>query len=87
MYIITSGSSQIPKINVETGVIDWTNGTGISPYGNSLNANESEVWSANKGEHVGKVIEMPQRGDAHGLVWVHYDDRGESRVRRSRIYL
>jgi DNA-binding beta-propeller fold protein YncE/mono/diheme cytochrome c family protein len=143
MYITTSGSSQISKINVETGVVEWTNGTGISPYGNGLNADESEVWSANKGEHVGKVgrtitvfetatgqaletlfsgyavdhvllapngkemwatsngegsiyvfdvqtreqvkvIEMPQYGDAHGLVWVHYDDAGESRVVRDQ---
>jgi len=143
MYITTSGSSQISKINIETGVVEWTNGTGISPYGNSLNADESEIWSANKGEHVGKVgrtitvfdtvtgqaletlfsgyavdhvllapngkemwatsngegsiyvfdaqtreqvniIEMPQHGDAHGLVWVHYDDEGESRVVRDQ---
>jgi len=143
MYVTTSGSSQISKINIETGVVAWTNGTGISPYGNGLNADESEVWTANKGEHVGKVgrtmtvfetatgrpvetlfsgysvdhvllapngkemwgtsngegrifvfdaqtrqqikvIEMPQHGDAHGLVWVHYDDSGESRVVRDQ---
>jgi len=143
MYVTNSGSSQISKINIETGVIEWTNGTGISPYGNGLNADESEVWTANKGEHVGKVgrtitafdtatgqpletlfsgyavdhvllapngkemwatsngegsiyvfdaqtrrqikvIQMPQRGDAHGLVWVHYDGTGESRVVRDQ---
>lgn len=143
MYVTTSGSSQISKINIETGVVAWTNGTGISPYGNGLNADESEVWTANKGEHVGKVgrtitvfetatgrpletlfsgysvdhvllapngkemwgtsngegrifvfdartrqqikvIEMPQHGDAHGLVWVHYDDDGDSRVVRDQ---
>jgi hypothetical protein len=26
------------------------------------------------------VIEMPNAGDPHGLVWVRYDDNGDARV-------
>jgi len=143
MYITCSGSSTIHKINLDTGAIVWSEGTGISPYGNSLNLDESEIWVTNKGEHVGKtgrtmtvldtatgrpietlfsgysvdhvllapngremwgtsngegrifvfdaetrkqlkIIEMPQHGDAHGLVWVHYDEGGTPRVVRDQ---
>jgi DNA-binding beta-propeller fold protein YncE/cytochrome c553 len=139
MYITAGGNSMLSKINLETGEIVWNSGTGISPYGASLTADETEVWVANKGEHTGHlgrtvsvinaesgrklatlfsgyevdhillspngkemwatsngegriyvfdvetreqiaVIQMPQNGDPHGLVWVHYDDEGESRV-------
>ena len=31
-----------------------------------------------------KVIDMPQFGDPHGLVWVHYDDQGQPRVVRDQ---
>jgi hypothetical protein len=27
---------------------------------------------------------MPQNGDPHGLVWVHYGENGESRVVRDQ---
>jgi hypothetical protein len=142
MYVITS-TSNATKINIETGVIEWTNGTGIGPYGATLNAEETELWVADKGEaahHLGrtitiidtetghatqtlygaykvdhvllapngremwatsngegriyvydaetheliKKIEMPQNGDAHGLIWVHYDESGEPRVVRDQ---
>jgi DNA-binding beta-propeller fold protein YncE len=138
-----AGSSNISKINIASGQIAWTAGTGIGPYGCSLNADESEIWVADKGEgtgHLGrtltvldadngqiidtlfsgykvdhvllspngremwatsngegrifvydartreqiKVIDMPQFGDAHGLVWVHYDDEGKARVIRDQ---
>ena len=26
------------------------------------------------------IIQMPQNGDPHGLVWVHYDEDGNSKV-------
>jgi mono/diheme cytochrome c family protein len=142
MYVVMA-SSNVSKINIETGVIEWTAGTGIGPYGGSLNADESEIWIADKGEGAGhfgrtltvldtqtghplatlfggykcdhvllspdgkemwstsnaegrifvydaetrkqtKVIEMPQNGDAHGLIWVHYDERGQARVVRDQ---
>ena len=142
IYPIMS-SSVASKVDVNTGEIIWTNGTGIGPYGASLNADETELWVADKGEaahHLGrtvtiidtasghavetlygaykvdhvllspngkemwatsngegriyvydaeskdliKIIEMPQNGDAHGLIWVHYDDDGDSRVVRDQ---
>jgi DNA-binding beta-propeller fold protein YncE/cytochrome c553 len=143
MYITAGGTSNISKINMETGDVVWATGTGISPYGASLTADESEIWVANKGEqtgHLGRtvsvidanagrklatlfsgyevdhlllapngkemwatsngegriyvfdvasreqiaVIDMPQNGDPHGLVWVHYDDEGNSMVVRDQ---
>jgi DNA-binding beta-propeller fold protein YncE/cytochrome c553 len=139
MYVTAGGTSNVSKINMETGDIVWAAGAGISPYGASLNAEETELWVANKGEHTGHfgrtlsvlkadtgqqvatvfsgyevdhvllapngkemwatsngegriyvydtdshdeiaVIQMPQNGDPHGLVWVHYDNDGNSRV-------
>ena len=142
MYVINS-LSNANKINIETGEIVWTNGTGIGPYGATLNIDETELWVADKGEgahHLGRtitiidtqtghatetlygaykvdhvlldptgtemwatsngegriyvydaesreltnIIDMPGNGDAHGLVWVHYDENGESRVVRDQ---
>ena len=142
MYVINS-LSNASKIDIETGEIIWTNGTGIGPYGASLNADETELWVADKGEaahHLGrtitimdtasghatetlygaykvdhvllspngkemwatsngegriyvydaeskdliKIIDMPENGDAHGLIWVHYDQNGEPRVVRDQ---
>ena len=131
------------KVDVNTGEIIWTNGTGIGPYGASLNADETELWVADKGEaahHLGRTItiidtvsghatetlygaykvdhvllspngkemwatsngegrifvydaetkeltnriDMPGNGDAHGLIWVHYDNEGQPRVVRDQ---
>jgi DNA-binding beta-propeller fold protein YncE len=139
MYVPAGGTSNVSKINMETGEVVWAAGAGISPYGANLNAAETELWVANKGEHTGHfgrtlsvlnadtgrqvatvfsgyevdhvllapngkemwatsngegriyvydtqsheeiaVIQMPQNGDPHGLVWVHYDENGDSRV-------
>lgn len=143
MYVTAGGTSNISKINLESGDVVWANGTGISPYGASLTADESEIWVANKGEqtgHLGRtvtvmdadtgraldtlfsgyevdhillapngkemwatsngegkiyvfdvatrkqlaIIDMPQNGDPHGLVWVHYDEDGNSMVVRDQ---
>ena len=143
IYVTAAGTSNVNKINLETGDIQWTAAAGISPYGASLTADESELWVANKGEttgHFGRtisvlaadsgrqlatlfsgyevdhlllapngkemwatsngegriyvfdvntrekktVIQMPQNGDPHGLVWVHYDENGESKVVRDQ---
>ena len=143
IYVTAAGSSNVNKINLETGDIEWTAPAGISPYGASLTADESELWVANKGEttgHFGRtvsvlaadsgrqlatlfsgyevdhlllapngkemwatsngegriyvfdtetrekktVIQMPQNGDPHGLVWVHYDENGDSKVVRDQ---
>jgi DNA-binding beta-propeller fold protein YncE len=143
MYITAAGTSNVTKVNLETGVIAWAAPAGISPYGATLTADETEIWVANKGEttgHFGRtisvlatdtgrqlatvfsgyevdhvllapngkeiwatsngegriyvfdvatrekktVIQMPQNGDPHGLVWVHYDEDGESRVVRDQ---
>jgi len=142
IYPIMS-SSNASKVDVNTGEVIWTNGTGIGPYGASLNADETELWVADKGEaahHLGRTItiidtesghavqtlysaykldhvllspngremwatsngegrifiydaeskelirkiDMPGNGDAHGLIWVHYDENGESRTVRDQ---
>jgi len=142
MYLVNS-MSNANKINLDTGEIVWTNGTGIGPYGGSLNADGSELWIADKGEaahHLGRTvtvmdtesghatdtlygaykvdhvllspngkemwatsngegrifvydvetkelinkIDMPGNGDAHGLIWVHYDENGEPRTVRDQ---
>jgi mono/diheme cytochrome c family protein len=142
LYVVnTMGNAS--KINIETGEVIWTHGTGIGPYGGSLNADETEFWVADKGEgahHLGrtitvmdtqagiatatlfgayktdhvllapngremwatsngegriliydtqtkeliKSIDMPGNGDAHGLVWVHYDENGVGSVVRDQ---
>lgn len=143
-YIYPIMSSSIAsKVDLNTGEVIWTNGTGIGPYGGSLNADETELWIADKGEaahHLGrtitvmdtesghavqtlygaykvdhvllspngremwatsngegrifvydtetkeliKKIDMPGNGDAHGLIWVHYDENGEPRTVRDQ---
>ncbi len=143
MYVPAGASSNVSKINIDTGEIVWTAPTGIGPYGANLNADETEVWVADKGETTGMfgrtisvidantgrqmqtlfsgyqvdhillapngrefwatsngegriyvfdsdsheqthVIDMPQFGDPHGLVWVNYDEHGESTVVRDQ---
>lgn len=143
MYVTAGGTSNVSKINLESGEVVWAAGAGISPYGASLNQDETEIWVANKGEHTGHfgrtlsvlkadtgqqvatlfsgyevdhlllspngkemwatsngegriyvydaatheqitVIQMPQNGDPHGLVWVHYDKDGTARVVRDQ---
>jgi len=143
MYVTQAGPSGLSKINIATGEIAWTAGTGIGPYGANLNADETEIWVADKGEgtgHFGRtitvlstrsgqvletvfsgyqvdhvllspdgtemwatsngdgrifvfdaksreqthVIDMPQLGDPHGLIWVQYDEEGNSRVTRDQ---
>ena len=138
-----SASSNMSKVSLKTGEVLWTNGTGIGPYGGTFNADETEIWIADKGEgahHLGrtitvfdvegghashtlyggykvdhvllapngkemwatsngegriyvydaetkeqiKVIDMPGNGDAHGLIWVHYDENGQPRVVRDQ---
>lgn len=142
LYVINT-MSNAAKMDVETGEVIWTNGTGIGPYGGTLNADETELWIADKGEaagHFGRTltvidansgrhletifsgymvdhvllapngremwatsngegrlyvydaetreltskIDMPGNGDAHGLVWVHYDENGVPRTVRDQ---
>jgi DNA-binding beta-propeller fold protein YncE len=142
LYVATS-SSHASKIDLETGAVVWTGGTGIGAYGVTLNADETELWIADKGEgahHLGRTItvfdtelghashtlygaykvdhvllspngkemwatsngegriyvydaeskelthkiDMPQNGDAHGLIWVHYDENGVPAVVRDQ---
>jgi DNA-binding beta-propeller fold protein YncE len=60
-----------------------------------LSPNGKEMWATSNGE--GRiyvydtashkqlsVIQMPQNGDPHGLVWVHYDKDGNSKVVRDQ---
>ena len=60
-----------------------------------LSPNGKEMWATSNGEgriyvfdeatrKQKKVIDMPQFGDPHGLVWVHYDSKGVSRVVRDQ---
>lgn len=143
IYVPGGGSHSLSKIELGTGDIAWHRSTGIGPYGASFNADQSEIWVADKGEangffgrtltvfdtatgqpletlfsgyvvdHVllspnGKemwatangdaqifvydaatreethVIDMPNLGEPHGLVWVHYDMDGNARVVRDQ---
>ena len=54
LYVSMSGSSNVTKINIETGAIAWTGGAGPGPYGMSLTADESEIWIGSKGENMGE---------------------------------
>ncbi|MFL2547086.1 MAG: hypothetical protein ACJ0SL_06955 [Candidatus Rariloculaceae bacterium] len=142
-YVPAAGSSNVTKINISSGGIEWSTATGTGPYGGTLNAAETELWIANKGEATGavgrtltvidaingrpldtvfsgymvdhvllspdgtemwatsngegriyvfdaetkeqlNVIDMPYRGNPHGLVWVQYDDEGIGRVVRDQ---
>jgi DNA-binding beta-propeller fold protein YncE/mono/diheme cytochrome c family protein len=53
MYVPVGASSYVTKINLDSGEILWTTPTGPGPYGASLNADESEIWVADKGETTG----------------------------------
>jgi len=53
MYVAVGASSYVTKINLVSGEILWTTPTGSGPYGASLNADESEIWVADKGETTG----------------------------------
>ncbi len=60
-----------------------------------LSPNGKEMWATSNGEgsiyvfdvatrEKKAVIQMPQYGDPHGLVWVHYDAAGNARVVRDQ---
>lgn len=58
LYVINT-MSNAAKMDIETGDVIWTNGTGIGPYGGTLNADETELWVADKGEaagHYGRTL-------------------------------
>ena len=143
IFVPAAGSANVTKVNTSTGAIEWSSAVGMGPYGATLNADETELWVANKGEGVGgvgrtitvvdvasgrqletvfsgygidhvllspngkemwatsnaegriyvfdamtreqiKTIDMPNRGNAHGLVWVYYDEEGEGKVVRDQ---
>jgi mono/diheme cytochrome c family protein len=54
IYVSMSGSSNVTKMNIETGAVVWTAGAGPGPYGMSLTADESEIWIGSKGENMGE---------------------------------
>lgn len=142
-YVPAAGSSNVTKVNIATGAIEWSTPVGTGPYGGTLNADETELWVSNKGEATGaigrtitvvdtrsgrgidtifsgymsdhvllspdgtemwvtsngegriyvfdartrertKIIDMPRRGDPHGLVWVKYDEDGNGKVVRDQ---
>jgi mono/diheme cytochrome c family protein len=60
-----------------------------------LSPNGKEMWATSNGEgriyiydaetkEQIKVIDMPENGDAHGLIWVHYDENGQARTVRDQ---
>ena len=53
MYVPASASHYVNKIDLATGATVWTTPTGTGPYGATLNADESEIWVADKGETSG----------------------------------
>lgn len=142
-YVPAAGSSNVTKVNIASGAIEWSTPVGTGPYGGTLNADETELWVSNKGEATGAigrtitvvdtasgrgidtifsgymsdhvllspdgtemwvtsngegriyvfdaetrerkhVIDMPRRGDPHGLVWVKYDEDGAGKVVRDQ---
>ncbi len=51
--------SNVAKMDTVTGEVIWSNGTGIGPYGGALNADETQIWIADKGEaagHYGRTL-------------------------------
>jgi len=54
MYVPAAVSNNVIKVNLATGAMEWSNSTGIGPYGGTLNADESQLWVANKGESSGQ---------------------------------
>lgn len=53
MYVPAGGTSNVSKINIETGEIVWAQATGIGPYGAVVTPDGKELWIANKGETAG----------------------------------
>ncbi|MDV7143604.1 hypothetical protein R3X27_13035 [Tropicimonas sp. TH_r6] len=53
MYIPAGATGNISKVKLDTGELVWANAVGTGPYGATLNADETEVWVANKGETTG----------------------------------
>ena len=56
---------------------------GREMWGSSNGEGRLYVYDAERKELI-KKIDMPGNGDAHGLVWVHYDENGDSRVVRDQ---
>ena len=69
IYVVNT-MSNAAKMDIETGEVIWTNGTGIGPYGGSLNADETELWIADKGEaagHYGRTLTVIDAGSGQHL--------------------
>lgn len=52
-YIPAGGTSNVSKLNLETGAVEWAAGTGTGPYGASVTVDGNELWIADKGEVTG----------------------------------
>jgi len=69
IYVPTA-SSTISKISTETGETLWAAPTGVGPYAATLNADESEIWIANKGESsgaIGRTITVVDANNGRGI--------------------
>tara|TARA_B110000483_G_scaffold77522_2_gene96556 strand:+ start:34256 stop:35998 length:1743 start_codon:yes stop_codon:yes gene_type:complete len=69
IYVPTASSS-VNKINTETGEVVWSAPTGVGPYAADLNADQSELWVANKGESsgaIGRTITVVDTNTGRGL--------------------
>lgn len=55
LYVPAAGSSNVTKIDNDTGQIVWSAATGTGPYGATLTADEKELWVVNKGEGTGFI--------------------------------
>lgn len=53
MYVAGGGDDKLVKIDLHTGVPEWSSATGQGPYGIELTVDDSEVWVADKGETLG----------------------------------
>ncbi len=69
IYVPTASSS-VSKVDTETGETVWSSPTGVGPYAASLNADESQIWVANKGESsgiIGRTITVLDANSGRGL--------------------
>ncbi len=53
-YVDGSTDDKVVKMDVETGDMIWGQATGPGPYAVEVNAEDTEVWTADKGEAVGQ---------------------------------
>lgn len=73
MFIPAAASSNVTKVNLETGNIEWVNPSGIGPYGCNVSADDKELWVADKGEangFFGRTITVLKTDTGQGVATI-----------------